>query len=269
MPTDVLETWRKSAYAPEEFAREIAVNGFCVIENLIPPDHIARLKEDLIEANKQEAKYHKSENYQDKGMVLFCPLYGRSFIELVDHEPFMKPVEDTIGEASIIYSFTSTSLPPFEGNYATRIHNDCPFTIPEDYITRFQILVALDDFTLDNGATYVLPGGHRMPTAPSEEEFYKNAIRLTMPAGSVWFAHSKVWHAAAVNNTDVWRHGVTIVFCRAYMKQRLDIPRMMAGRVDGLSEKALQKLGFFAQVPASYDEYYASGEKRLHRQKLE
>ena len=47
------------------------------------------------------------------------------------------------------------------------------------------------------------------------------------------------------------------------MKQRLDIPRAMA-HLD-LSDQpdcVLQKLGFLAQVPASYDEYYAPPEKR-------
>jgi hypothetical protein len=58
--------------------------------------------------------------------------------------------------------------------------------------------------------------------------------------------------------------------CRSFMKQRLDIPRLMSGiDLSGVSEKALQKLGFRTQVPASYDEYYAPFEKRGYRQKAE
>jgi hypothetical protein len=34
-------------------------------------------------------------------------------------------------------------------------------------------------------------------------------------------------------------------------------------------EKTLQKLGFLAQTPANYEEYYVAPEKRKYRQKYE
>ena len=37
----------------------------------------------------------------------------------------------------------------------------------------------------------------------------------------------------------------------------------------GVSEKAMQKMGFLAQVPASLDEYYLPPEQRKFRQKTE
>jgi ectoine hydroxylase-related dioxygenase (phytanoyl-CoA dioxygenase family) len=227
------------------------------------------MKTDLIGAIEQETKYHKSRNYPDFGMVLFCPLYSDSFIELLECDDFMAPVESAIGKHSILYSYTSTSMPPSEGNYSSRIHNDCHHTIPDGYITKFQTLIALDDFTLENGATYILPGSHKIATEPTKDEFYKHAERLTMKAGSVWYAHAKIWHAGGTNTTDKWRHAVTSVFCRSYMKQRLDIPRLLAGREATLSQVALQKLGFLAQVPISYDEYYAPPEQRKFRQPLD
>jgi uncharacterized protein YcgL (UPF0745 family) len=60
--------------------------------------------------------------------------------------------------------------------------------------------------------------------------------------------------------------------CRPYMKQRLDIPKMMAASnvdLQGVSEKALQKMGFYAQVPESLDEYYLPREQRKYRQIVE
>ena len=54
------------------------------------------------------------------------------------------------------------------------------------------------------------------------------------------------------------------------MKQRIDIPRAMSHMdLSGMSEAAKQKLGFLAQVPASYEEYYAPPEKRKFKQKTE
>ena len=54
------------------------------------------------------------------------------------------------------------------------------------------------------------------------------------------------------------------------MKQRIDIPRAMAGMdLGGVSERALQKLGFHSQVPASYDEYYLPPAERKFKQAAE
>jgi hypothetical protein len=51
------------------------------------------------------------------------------------------------------------------------------------------------------------------------------------------------------------------------MKQRIDIPRAMAGMdLTAVSDKVKQKLGFFAQPPASLDEYYLPSEQRSYRQ---
>ena len=38
---------------------------------------------------------------------------------------------------------------------------------------------------------------------------------------------------------------------------------------DLISEKAKQKLGFYAQIPQNYDEYYVPLEKRKFKQKIE
>jgi hypothetical protein len=54
---------------------------------------------------------------------------------------------------------------------------------------------------------------------------------------------------------------------RPWIKQRVDIPGVMRDFDQSLlSEVAKQKLGFYAQVPRSYDEYWAPPEKRTFRQ---
>jgi hypothetical protein len=54
------------------------------------------------------------------------------------------------------------------------------------------------------------------------------------------------------------------------MKQRLDIPRAVS-HLDSSkwSDKAKQKLGFYTQTPANYDEYYVTPELRKYKQKYE
>ena len=54
------------------------------------------------------------------------------------------------------------------------------------------------------------------------------------------------------------------------MKQRIDIPRALVSRdLTKLSPAARQKLGFDAQVPANYDEYYLPADQRKYKQPAE
>ena len=260
----------KSSFDKNKFLSDMDRNGYAVFEQMLPAEFVAVLREELESAIEQEAAYHKTKDYRDYGMVLFCPLYGSSFIKLLDHKPFLEPAEAYMGEASIVYSYTSSSMPPQNGNYSTRVHNDCSHTIPADYPTRLGVFVMLDDFTEENGATWIIPGSHKQEQAPTDDEFYSQAKRVAFKAGTVWYAHPKIWHAGGINKTNRWRHGVTVGFCRAYMKQRLDIPRMLADRdLSMYSDKVRQKLGFYAQVPTSYEEYHLPVEHRKFRQSVE
>jgi ectoine hydroxylase-related dioxygenase (phytanoyl-CoA dioxygenase family) len=162
-------------------------------------------------------------------------------------------------------------MPPGRANYSYRIHVDQPRKL-QGYETNADVMMLLDDFTADNGATWILPGSHRTREAPKSEHFFANAKRAIAPAGSLVYLNPRVWHSGGQNQTDEWRHSITLNMCRPYMKQRLDIPKIMAkSGVDltGVPEKVLQKMGFYAQVPESLEEYYQPLEKRKFRQKAE
>lgn len=249
--------------------RDIQTEGSAILHGVLDAGFIARARRDLPEAIEKEAVYHGGTDYKDYGMVLLCSLYGPTFIELLENAALLDPIESVLGEGCIVYAYTSSSMPPSGGNMSSRIHVDCPRLIP-DYMTNLGVTVLLDDFTEDNGATWYLPRSHTRAEAPPAEEFYAQAKRLIAPAGSAWFFNARLWHAGGKNSTDRWRHALTLNMCRPFMKQRLDIPRAM-GHLDtaGLPARARQKLGFDAQTPASYDEYYAPPEQRKFKQKAE
>jgi ectoine hydroxylase-related dioxygenase (phytanoyl-CoA dioxygenase family) len=252
-----------------KFREDILTQGYAIVENVLSPGFVAKAKAELEIAIKQEVEYHKTNQYSDFGMVLLCSLYGGAFIELFDNDNLTEPFNAVLGDGCIVYAYTSSSMPPNKSNYSNRLHVDSPRLIP-GYVTNMGATILLDDFTEDNGATWFLPYSQNTLEKPSEEEFYKNGRRVIAKAGSVWFFNARIWHAGGNNLTDKWRHALTINMCRAYMKQRIDIPRAMADMdLSNVSQQALQKLGFLAQVPANYDEYYAPPEKRKFKQPTE
>jgi ectoine hydroxylase-related dioxygenase (phytanoyl-CoA dioxygenase family) len=240
--------------------------GYVVIRDVLSPDFVHRAKVALERAIDADAARYGPRAERDYGMVLLCALHGGAFLEVFDNDRLFEPFNATLGDECIVYAYTSSSMPPNGRNYSVRVHTDSPRLVP-GYVTNMGVTILLDDFTEENGATWYLPRSHNRADAPSEEEFYRTAKRLIAPAGTAFFFNARLWHAGGHNTTDRWRHGLTMNMCHAYMKQRIDIPRAMAGMdLSNLSERALQKLGFRSQPPASLEEYYLPSEQRSYRQ---
>ena len=250
----------------DELQTRVATDGYVILPDVLDPSFIARAKRELGQAIAADTGRYGPRAERDYGMVMLCALHGGSFLDLFDNDRLMAPFNAVLGDECIVYAYTSSSMPPGGGNYSVRIHTDCPRLIP-GYVTNMGATILLDDFTEENGATWFLPRSQERADAPSEDEFYSRAQRVIARAGSVFFFNARVWHAGGQNKTPHWRHGLTINACRPYMKQRIDIPRAMAGiDLTGVSDQVKQKLGFFSQPPASLEEYYFPPERRSYRQ---
>ena len=269
MLSETLTTYRAGEVDKETISRAIEDDGYIIIEKVLNSEFINQAKIELEAAIETETEYHKTSDYQDYGMVLLCALYGGSFFRLFDNKDLMLPFNTILGDGSIVYAYTSSSMPPDKSNYSNRVHVDCPRVIP-GYVTNMGATILLDHFTEENGSTWFLPKSQTSVEEPSEEYFYKHAKRLIEPAGTVWFFNARIWHAGGNNLTPNWRHAITINMARPYMKQRIDIPRALSHLdLSDVSEEAKQKLGFYAQVPASLEEYYLPPEQRKFKQKTE
>lgn len=66
-----------------------------------------------------------------------------------------------------------------------------------------QVIWMLDDFTAENGATYVVHGSHRSLTPPCPDKIARVPVgRLTGPRGTVVVMSAKLWHSVGLNGTD-------------------------------------------------------------------
>lgn len=250
----------------KNFEMEFNELGYSVLPQLFDSDFISRCKKELESAIESDNAYHKTRNHKDYGMVLNCAIHGDSFLHVFKNSAFVNAFEVFLEDTCIVYSYTSSSMPPGATNYSNRVHVDCPRLI-SNYITNMGAVIALSDFSKENGATYVLPGSQWQASPPTEKEFYERAIQLECKAGDVIYLNSRLWHAGGMNTTADWRHAVTVGMCRGWMKQRLDFPRMLGDKEPLLPAKSLQKLGFYSQIPASYSEYYAPPELRKFKQR--
>lgn len=153
---------------------------------------------------------------------------------------------------------------PNKASYVANIHRDIRtfYNLP----MMINMLVMLDDFTLENGATFLLSQSHLKDEKPEDKYFYENAERALGKAGSILLFDSLTWHAAGLNKTDKPRKALTLAFTRPFMKQQMDYPRFLGySRREEFSEEVRQIIGYNSRVPTNLDEWYQPPSKRFYQ----
>lgn len=149
--------------------------------------------------------------------------------------------------------------------YVQNIHRDIR-TFTGSFKLMVQMMVILDDFTLENGATYFLSGSHQYDEKPGTGYFYDHADRALAKKGGIILFDANLWHAAGINYTDEPRRALTMAFTKPFMKQQMDYPRFLGYAFgEGLSEDLRQVIGYNARVPADFEEYYQPVHKRMYQ----
>lgn len=149
--------------------------------------------------------------------------------------------------------------------YVQNIHRDVRSFMGSEKMM-VQMMVLLDDFTEENGATFMLSGSHKYPSKPDEQYFYEHADRALAKKGTIVLFDSNIWHAAGKNNTDENRRVLTISFTKPQFKQQFDYPRFLGyDFAESISDELKQILGYKSRVPATLHEYYQPVEKRMYQ----
>lgn len=165
----------------------------------------------------------------------------------------------------IINSFGGIINSQSASAYIHNVHRDIRFSSDSKRFM-LNLLVMLDDFTLDNGATHLLTGSHHQATPPADADFYAAAERAVGPAGSVAFFDSRLWHAAGANRTPAVRRGISITLTSPFFKPQFDYPRRIGAAAGAaLSPFVRQLVGFNARVPATLEEYYVPVDERCYQ----
>lgn len=246
----------------------MAEAGWVLFEAAVPMPLIERMRSDL-EASWRLCRAVQEKNgvAQDADLTVHH-LVGQkaSFLDYItESEPLSPFYENYFGGRYILNSFGGAINTRGHTSYAQRIHRDIR-SFSGDMPLLLNTLVMLDDFTPENGATYLMTGSHNRAEKPHPEEFFAVAERAVGPAGSVLVFNSNLWHAGGDNTTDQPRRSVTPMYCKPFMKQQFDYPRAIGyDHADALSPHARQVVGFNARVPASLDEWYQPPAKRMYR----
>jgi ectoine hydroxylase-related dioxygenase (phytanoyl-CoA dioxygenase family) len=252
----------------EDFEREVTTVGYSVFPGIISSYQLAQLRTDI--PRRQEICRHlQIKNSVDAGMEgaahhvvggddslhdFLCAMYLDAYVSAYFGGEYILNTYGAINNATYSKSTYKHGL---------QFHRDVR-TFSGDFRMMLNMLVMVDDFTLENGATKVVPGTHHIQDRPSEDYLEQHAIRITGAAGTIVLFNSNLWHSAAPNNTLSPRMALTLAFTRPFFKQQMDYPRML-GESFPSNARMRQLLGYNARVPCSYDEWYQPPQSRMYK----
>lgn len=245
-----------------DFLKQITSEGWCQFENFVPQDLVRRMLVDLESAYKVCCEIQIENGLHDtEGTCHHLIGQGDSFTDyLVLFEGLNEYVEQYFGGKYILNSFGGNLLTK-GASYANNIHREIRSysgTLP----LMLNTLVMLDDFTFDNGATWLMRRGHFHSDKPTEQEFMKQAFQITGRAGDVVMWNSNLWHKAGENKTNRMRRSVTPEFTRPFMKQGFDYTQFCD---DKSSPWIKQVLGWNSRVPQTLEQWYQPKENRWYK----
>jgi len=214
---------------------ELLASGYCLIEGIVPPDDLPRIRDEI----QQDVWTHNILE-RPKGYVPGFLGCNQSLAPYLAHSRVMGLMASVFGPHVRISMFTGSVNAP--GLPRGPLHSDWPFNqksqahIPAPYPDTLIHLVTfwmLTDFTIENGATILIPRSHKRSSNPTAgaidpNEPQPDEVRLIGKAGSVAVVDARMWHAEAPNVSD---HERVAVIAR-YAPWWLNLDPLRPGTVD-------------------------------------
>jgi ectoine hydroxylase-related dioxygenase (phytanoyl-CoA dioxygenase family) len=251
----------------EDFAAQMEARGWFIFEDVVDSSLIKDLIVDLEKAYeiRRPIQIQNGVDANTEGTAHHLLADGKSFLELMQRAYLDEYLKAFFESNYILNTFGGNLNLRKQFTYASVVHRDVR-TYTREIKFLMNIIVMLDDFTLDNGATHLMTGSHLKEDKPGDKEFFSKADRAVGKSGSIVLWDSNIWHAAGQNKTDAPRRSLSLIYSKPFMKQQFDYPRSVGyENAESYSEAFRQIVGFNSRVPASLEEWYQPPDKRFYK----
>ena len=226
--------------------------GAVVIENLLGEGVVDGISQDLRpEFDREGHLYQNTFNGHQTLRVGGVTKYSRHFPTLLLH-PLVLEVADAIlkphCEVYQVGSTTAIEILPGEGAQVLHADDTCYPSHLLPFEAQISALCALDDFTLENGATRVVP--REVGLTDPDEVREEHIVQAVMPRGSVVIYLGSTLHGGGENRSDAPRKAIVNTYCLGWLRQEENqYLTLTAEEVAEQSEEMRRMLGFQAHGP--------------------
>lgn len=235
--------------------------GYAIIDSCLSPGELEKISESF---NKTYAEYVQKwgsdhlRSIDEYHTIRALLTQGDPiFMQLAANEKLMGIVSRLIVGKFILNQQNGIINPPGEHYSQGSWHRDLPYQhFTSSSPLAINALFCVDDFTLDNGSTFVLPATHKIINCPSANYIHSNAVQLEAKAGQFILLDCMLFHSGGFNRTNFDRRAINHVYTIPYFKQQIKL----SGNIDLSQLTPFQKdlIGLNYQEPLTLEKFLIS-----------
>lgn len=240
------------------YKNQLDTLGYTLIPNLISEDQCEHFK-DLLERDyrnysplyKGNSRQKTNELANKSGEKVVFNLHNKntSWFTLFEHPGILALLDSALKEGSYnnaepYYLNNISARCPVKGHQGQQLHLDS--NLPGiNHTIVVNVLWMLDDFTLDNGATRVVPRSHKIKSFAPDGIVHPDEVRITGNKGSAIVFNANLWHGGAENTTEQSRWAVALGYARWFIKPSFDFMQNMPEHIyNNMTDAQKDLLGF-------------------------
>tara|TARA_Y100000022_G_C13246841_1_gene375214 strand:+ start:297 stop:1115 length:819 start_codon:yes stop_codon:yes gene_type:complete len=245
----------------DEIAEQVRRIGFAVMDSNIPKKQLEIISKTFNSTfSAYVEKFGKNRLIKTNEInTIRAPLYFEDeiFISLATNKNLLKILAHLIDGKFILNQQNGIINPPCESYNQGSWHRDFPYQhFISDTPLGINALFCIDEFTVENGSTFVLPTSHKVKNFPSQTYIRKNALQVTAKPGQFIILDCMTFHSGGYNYSDKARRAVNHVYTIPYFNQQIDLTKLLKNKK--LTPKQKDLFGFNSKNHSSVIEYIDS-----------
>lgn len=251
----------------EEIAEQVRSLGHAVLSSGYSDLELNNVSEQFNLARKRYIDIYGESRLKDLNefytLRLLLAHGGDLFLKLALNERLLSVLSVLISGKFILNQQNGIINPPKQTYNQAAWHRDLPY---QHFVSSkplaINALFCVDDFTAENGATFVLPSSHKSEAFPSECYVKNNAIQVEAKAGSFILLDCMMFHAGGYNSSNLDRRAINHVYNIPFFKQQINIPMNVKSAI--LSEHESEILGLNYKEPSTVLDYFSSRDAKRY-----
>ena len=247
-----------SATLTDTQKKQLDEQGFFTVENVLSAAELAGMRAEFERIHGAEREQGGHEVHVEPGARRLSNIFNKTaaFDRCLEIPEVLAASAYLLGEIKV---HGANLRDPVKGHGQQDLHVDVPKKFADDWWV-VNAMLMLDDMTLDNGPTRVVPGSHHWapinvpyvnqgdwePAPISAEDQarvpadlgapYPGEVLVTAPAGSAIICNSSMWHSGTVKKDDSHRRMLHLTYTRRDLPQQLvQLDHLTRGLYDRMS----------------------------------
>jgi len=250
-------------------AEEVRLLGFTTLDAKLSDTQMDELSRLFDAARLNYNAYWDAEGrdlgrLSERDAIRLLPVFAPEFWSIVFNEQLAQLIARLLGDYFILNQVNGLINRGNRSQYhQAKYHRDLPYQhFTSSRPLAINALFAVDDFTLENGATRVIPASHHREAFPPDEVVARVEKQVVVKRGTFIVLDCMLYHAGSSNVTTEDRRAINHVFTIPMLRQQFHLPTVLGPDADFTAEQK-KVLGFGLEEFRSLGDWFSDREKRI------